>query len=77
MKEFSFNEIRDFKDSVCRKRDRAVQKDYLKREKERVQFLRKTGVFNFYKSDKKRLVGREGDNLSEFFNESISLEKKC
>ena len=77
MKEFSFNEIRDFKDGVCRKRDRAVQRDYLKREKERVRFFRKTGVFNFDKSDKKRLVGREGDNLSEFFNESISLVKKC
>ena len=77
MKEFSFNEIRDFKDSVCRKRDRAVQKDYLKKEKERVQFFRKTGVINFDKSDKNRLVGREGDNLSEFFNESISFVKKC
>lgn len=77
MKELSFNELRDFKDSICRKRERMI-KMYLLRQEREILSRRRKNLIMSNDNLQNRYVGHSGDNLDDFFEENTSfmLEKK-
>lgn len=79
MKELNFNELRDIRDSICRKRERMIKMELLRQERDFMNRRRKNIILtNKDINEDVRYVGHSGDNLDEFFeNEtSFALEKK-
>lgn len=78
MKELSFNEIRDFRHSLSRKRDRIVKIALLREERDSLSRKRRSILGNNIPYENVRYVGQKGDNLDEFFEKTINqtLTKK-